>query len=258
MTGPEDFWALGDYAAVAPRLQPLADDLVDVANLVHGSRVLDVAAGTGNVSVAASQRGARVLACDISPAMIEAGRARTRADKLHVEWRECDAQSLPLPDRAFDAALSAFGVMFAPDPDRAAGELLRVVRPGGTVALASWSDAGVWPAVNEPIAEALSFEGPNPLDWGDPELVRARFGNRVRSLDVFEREASWVFADVDEACAWFELGAGWASAQATVDPGVYEELQVRKRAAVERFAQPASGGGVELRPVYLVVRARVR
>jgi ubiquinone/menaquinone biosynthesis C-methylase UbiE len=137
LTSEEDFWGSGDYAAVAPRLQQVADDLVDTAHVVHGSRVLDVAAGTGNVAVAAASQGARVLACDISPAMVEAGQNRTREAHLSVEWRVADLHALPLPDHAMDAALSALGVMFASEPERAVSELFRVVRPGGTIALAN-------------------------------------------------------------------------------------------------------------------------
>jgi SAM-dependent methyltransferase len=255
---PDDFWALGDYGAIAPRLQPVADDLVETANLVHGSRVLDVAAGTGNVAVVAAERGARVLACDLSPALVEAGQKRTRASHLPVEWRVADAQALPLPDHAMDAALSAFGVIFAPDPERAAAELFRVVRPGGTIALACWAPTGFNAANAEVLSDALPHpdEGANPLLWGDPDTARERLGRAAR-IELWDREAEWEFASIDEACAWFQNAPPWAAARALVEAERYEEFQARLRAAIERFAEPA-GSGVALRPPYLVARARVR
>jgi len=258
LTPEQDFWALGDYTAIASRLQEVAEDLVDTAYLVHGSRVLDVAAGTGNVAVVAAQRGARVLACDLSPAMVEAGHKRTRASHLPVEWKIADLHSLPVPNDAMDAALSAFGVIFGPDPERAASELFRVVRPGGTIALANWSPTGFNAANAKVLSDALSdpAEGANPLDWGDPDVARERLGRGGR-LELFERETAWQFESVDEACAWFENGAPWAAARESVEPEHYEDLRGMLRAVIEEFASPGEGG-VVLRPEYLVARVRVR
>jgi SAM-dependent methyltransferase len=258
MTPEQDFWALGDYGVVAPRLEQVAEDLVDTAHLVHGSRVLDVAAGTGNVAVIAAERGARVLACDLSPAMVEVGQKRTRAAHLPVEWKIADAQSLPLPDHAMDAALSAFGVMFAPDPERAASELFRVVRSGGTVAVANWTPTGFTAANSELLSGALP---PPPddfhlLDWGEPDTARERLG-RGGKLELFEREVEWEFESVDEATTWFEIGAPWAAARARLGDEDYTALQGRLRAVVEQFAEP-TGSGVTLRPPYLLARVRVR
>jgi SAM-dependent methyltransferase len=255
---PDDFWALGDYAAIAPRLEQAAEDLVDTAHLVHGSRVLDVAAGNGNVAVAAAARGARVLACDLSPAMVEAGLKRTRASHLPVEWRIADLQSLPVPDHAMDAALSAFGVMFGTDPERAASELLRVVRPGGTIALANWAPTGFNAAGAEVLSEVLPPppEGAHPLAWGDPDIARERLG-RGGKLELFERETAWEFASIEDARGWFENGAPWAAVRASVEPERYEGLQRRLQAVVERFAEPVDAG-VVLRPRYLLARVRVR
>jgi SAM-dependent methyltransferase len=248
-----DFWALGDYESVARRLQPLADDLVDTACLVHGSRVLDVAAGTGNVAVAAVSRGARVLACDSSPAMVESGQKRTRGEHLPVEWRVADMQALPLPDHAMDAALSAFGVMFASDPERAAGELFRVVRPGGTIALANWARTGFSAAHAEVVSDFLPpSEGADPLAWGDPDVVRELLGRGAR-LELWERQAVLEFASVDDACAWFEQQAPYAWGRASLEPARYEDMRARLRATVDEFA---SGAALELG--YLLARVRVR
>ena len=122
-----DVWGLGEYERVAQRIAPAAEALVEAAGVGPGTRVLDVAAGTGNVALAAAGRGARVTATDLSPRMVELGRVRTSG----VEWSVADAQDLPFDDGTFDVVLSCFGSMFAPDRQRTADELLRVTRPGG-------------------------------------------------------------------------------------------------------------------------------
>jgi ubiquinone/menaquinone biosynthesis C-methylase UbiE len=108
----------------------------------HGERVLDVAAGNGNATLAAARRFARVTSTDYVPALLERGRRRAEADGLDVTFEVADAEALPYPDASFDVVLSTFGVMFAPDHERAAGELMRVCRPGGRIGLASWTPAG--------------------------------------------------------------------------------------------------------------------
>src|SRR5688572_16100099 len=115
-------WALGDYPAVARRFEAVAEDVVAAAGIGPGDRVLDVAAGNGNVAVAAAQAGARVKASDFTPELVEAGRARTAALGLDVTWEVADAEDLPDDDASFDAVTSTFGLMFAPRPERAAAE----------------------------------------------------------------------------------------------------------------------------------------
>src|SRR3954470_5513043 len=126
----KDFWALGDYPEVAKRFMPAAEALVAACDIGVGDHVLDVAAGNGNVAVAAAGTGARVTATDFAPPLLELGRARTEAQGLDVRWEHADAEALPYPDGAFDATTSAFGLMFAPRPEVAVGEAFRVVRPG--------------------------------------------------------------------------------------------------------------------------------
>jgi ubiquinone/menaquinone biosynthesis C-methylase UbiE len=113
-------WALGDYTEVARYLEPYAEALAGFAKVQPGSEVLDVAAGNGNFAIAAARRGARVIATDLTPAMIELGRLRTEAANLDVEWREADAEALPFADGRFDLVASVFGAMFAPRPERVA------------------------------------------------------------------------------------------------------------------------------------------
>jgi len=133
-------WGEGDYTGLAGRLAPAAAELVETLAPGPGARVLDLAAGTGNVAILAAARGAHVIAVDLAPRMVEIGRARTGG--LPVEWLEADAERLPLPDGSLDAVLSAFGVICAPRPDVALAEARRVLEPGGTLTLAAWPPDG--------------------------------------------------------------------------------------------------------------------
>ena len=125
-------WASGDFHAVATLIQPVADALCDAVDVQAGSRVLDVATGSGNAAIAAARCGAEVIGVDYVPALLERGRRRAEAEDLQIDLVEGDAEAIPFVDRSFDAVLSVFGSMFAPDQERAAAELARVVRPGGT------------------------------------------------------------------------------------------------------------------------------
>ncbi len=136
-------WALGDYPAVAADVIPeLGPVLVAASGVRAGDRVLDVAAGTGNAAVPAALTGARVTAADLTPELFTAGREFAARQGVAVRWDEGDAEALPYPDGSFDVVLSCVGVMFAPHHQRAADELVRVCRPGGTIGLLSWTPRG--------------------------------------------------------------------------------------------------------------------
>src|SRR3954464_183360 len=172
-------WGLGDYAKVADLILPVSRALVDACFISAGQEVLDVAAGTGNLTVIAGEEGASVVASDISPGQIELGRARTAEEGLDVEWVEANAEELPFEDDRFDCAASVFGAMFAPRPELVAGEMFRVVKPGGTVGMANWGPYGV----QGETFECLSKHGPplpdgvpNPRRWGIEEVVEERLG----------------------------------------------------------------------------------
>src|SRR3954447_6908800 len=137
-----DAWGLGDYSKIADLILPVSRALVDACFISAGQEVLDVAAGTGNLAVLAGEEGASVVASDISPGQIELGRRRTAAEGLDVEWVEANAEELPFEDDRFDCAASVFGAMFAPRPELVAGEMFRVVKPGGTVGMANWGPYG--------------------------------------------------------------------------------------------------------------------
>ncbi len=135
-------WASGDFAVIGVTLQPVGESLAEAADIRAGEDVIDIAAGNGNATLAAARRFARVVSTDYVPALLDKGRARAEAEGLAVTFRVADAEALPFADASFDAALSTFGVMFAPDHRRAASEMLRVLRPGGRIGMANWTPDG--------------------------------------------------------------------------------------------------------------------
>jgi ubiquinone/menaquinone biosynthesis C-methylase UbiE len=141
-TRQQGAWSSGDYAVVGTTLQIVGEDLCEALDLRAGSKVLDVAAGNGNATLAAARRWCKVTSTDYVPALLERGRERAAAERLTVEFREADAEALPFKDGTFDAVLSTFGVMFTPDQDKAAAELLRVCKRGGKIGLANWTPGG--------------------------------------------------------------------------------------------------------------------
>jgi ubiquinone/menaquinone biosynthesis C-methylase UbiE len=131
-------WATGDYAVIGNTLVIVAEQLCEAADVQAGQKVLDVATGSGNAALAAARRGAEVIGVDYVPSLLRHGQERATAEGLHVTYKEGDAENIPFPDESFDVVLSTFGVMFAPNQEQTAAELLRVCRPGGKIALANW------------------------------------------------------------------------------------------------------------------------
>ncbi|MGY1741658.1 MULTISPECIES: class I SAM-dependent methyltransferase [unclassified Blastococcus] len=179
-------WALGDYPAVASDvIAELGPVLVAAAGVRPGDRVLDVAAGSGNVAVPAALAGADVTASDLTPELLEAGRRSAEARGARLRWEEADAEALPYADAAFDVVLSCVGVMFAPHHEQAADELVRVARPGGTIGLVNWTPEGF---VGELFRTMKPYAPPPPPGasppplWGDEAHVRALLGDRVTDL----------------------------------------------------------------------------
>ena len=177
-------WALGDYHRFATQLVwEVGPVVVEAAGIRPGMRVLDVAAGSGNVAVRAAEAGADVVASDLTPENLAAGRAAAEARGIELDWVEADAEALPFADGAFDAVTSAFGVMFAPDHRATARELLRVCRPGGTIALASFTPDGVAGDLFATLGRhAPPPEGESPLRWGTEEHLRALLGDAIAEL----------------------------------------------------------------------------
>lgn len=176
-------WALGDYPEMVQTfLLPLGPRLVDAAAISAGQRVLDVAAGTGNASIPAAQRGAKVTASDLTPEILAAGKARPEAAGLDLEWVEADAENLPFGDASYDVVMSSIGVMFAPHHQQSADELARVCRPGGTIALMCWTPEGMIGDLFATMKEFAPAPPPgvqSPPLWGSEEHLAGLFGGRV-------------------------------------------------------------------------------
>ena len=184
-------WASGDYPSMVETfLLPLGPRLVDACGIGAGMRVLDVAAGTGNASLPAAERGARVTASDVTPELLEAGRRRAEAEGLELEWVEADAEHLPFDDESFDVVMSSIGAMFAPHHQAVADELVRVCRPGGTIGLLSWTPEGMIGALFRTMGPFAPPPPPGaqpaPL-WGSEKHLRELFGDRV-DFGTLDRE----------------------------------------------------------------------
>jgi SAM-dependent methyltransferase len=163
---------------------------VRYAGVRSGQRVLDVGCGTGVVAITAALLGARVTGLDLTPELLERARENARICDLEIDWHEGDAEQLPFPDREFDVVLSQFGHMFAPRPDVVTAEMLRVLKPGGTVAFSTWPPELFTARVFALVGRYLPPPPPGvmpPGQWGDPNLVRERLGTAVRDLS-FDRD----------------------------------------------------------------------
>jgi SAM-dependent methyltransferase len=182
-------WASGDYAIIGVTLQIVGESLAEAADIRSGERVLDVAAGNGNVTLAAARRFAAVTSTDYVPALLDKGRARAAAEGLQVDFRVADAENLPFKDGSFDAVLSTFGAMFTPDHTRPAREMLRVVRSGGRIGLANWTPDGFIGQLFKVIGAYIPAPAglKSPALWGtEPHLVEL-FGAEAAKIQASRR-----------------------------------------------------------------------
>ena len=179
-------WSAGDYAVIGTTLQIVGETLCEALDLRAGERVLDVAAGNGNATLAAARRWCDVVSTDYVGALLERGKARASAEGLAVQFEEADAENLPYPNASFDVVLSTFGVMFTPNQEQAASELARVCRPGGKIGLANWTPSGfigeLFKLIGRTIAPPVGVKSPSL--WGTEERLRALFGERIATLDA--------------------------------------------------------------------------
>jgi len=176
-TRQQAMWASGDFAVIGTTLQIVGETICEAVDLRAGERVLDVAAGNGNATLAAARRFADVTSTDYVPALLEGGRRRAEAEGLSVRFEPADAENLPYGDASFDVILSTYGVMFAPDHQRSARELMRVCRPGGRIGLASWTPAGFLGDLFRTVAKYVPpVPGvQSPLLWGTDAHLRTLF-----------------------------------------------------------------------------------
>jgi SAM-dependent methyltransferase len=190
-------WSDGDFSMVGAMIYNVAEALAEALEILPDERVLDVATGSGNGAIAAARRSwGGAVGIDFVPALLERGRERAAAERLGVEFIEADAQDLPFEDASFDVAMSIFGAMFAPDQERTAAELLRVVKPGGRIGMANWTPDG---ALSEFFAILVKHTGGPPpgtvppVLWGNEEHARSLFGDGITEMRVQQRVSRQVF-----------------------------------------------------------------
>ena len=259
-------WALGDYNRFATELDSqLGRDLVEACGIDAGQRVLDVAAGSGNVAIRAAEAGAEVVASDITLENMKTGEREASERGVELEWVEGDAQALPFGDAEFDVVTSSAGAMFAPDQQAVADELLRVCRPDGTIGMANFTPDGLaadFFGVLAPYLPPPPPDAPSPLLWGDEAHVRELFGDRVSSLKANERElVETVPGPPVEYGEFYRQTFGpviAAFASVENDPERSATLEREFLDFVERANAGPSDGPTELRFEYLLVLARKR
>lgn len=251
MTDPLN-WGDGDYARTAETLMPAAEVLVEAAGVGEGDDVLDVACGTGNVSLAASQRGERVTGVDGADVLVDAARERVPGGEFHVG----EAEALPVDYGAFDIALSAFGVIFSPDPDRAAAELVRATRAGGRIAITTWDPAGAIHTAGTMLAAEVFPPRSDPPRWGDAAWVTALL-ERNGADDVVVGEEQLTFAAKSPA-HWFaeqeEHHPVWRWGRRQLDDTGWERLRARSVAVLADGNEDPAAFRTTSR--YLVITAR--
>ena len=258
-------WALGDYPAVATEIIPaLGPVLVQASGIGAGTRVLDVAAGSGNVAIPAAKAGAQVIASDLTPELLEEGERQAEAQGVSVEWRTADAEALPFAENTFDAVLSCVGVMFAPHHQASADELVRVCRAGGTIGLVSWTPEGfigqLFATMKPYVAPPPTGAQPPPL-WGKEEHVTSLLGDRVDDVKAEKRllrvEA---FAEPADFREFFKRTYGPTIAAyrgIADDPERTAQLDADLLALAERYDQGTDGAAV-LEWEYLLYTATKR
>jgi ubiquinone/menaquinone biosynthesis C-methylase UbiE len=197
-------WSTGNYAVVGTTLQIVGENLAEAADVRAGERVLDVAAGNGNASLAAARHFADVTSTDYVPALLEQGRRRAEADRLPITFQVADAEALPFPDASFDVVLSTFGVMFAPNQERAASELLRVAKPGGRISLANWTPEGF---IGDLFQVMKGFAPPppglrSPMEWGRETRLVELFGPQATDIRTQRKTYTFRYRSAEH---WIEV-----------------------------------------------------
>jgi ubiquinone/menaquinone biosynthesis C-methylase UbiE len=251
-------WGQGDYSGLSEQLRPAAIELRDLCAVSAGQEVLDVAAGDGNFALACAQEGASVVASDISPGMVERGRARSEAEGYDIEWLEADAEELPFEDERFDCVGSVFGAMIAPRPERVASELIRVARPGGTVGMTAWRPDALVPRIGELSRKYTPGGPPGPLpeEWAVEETARERFDGLAARVDFEIRSLATEAGSPEE---YLERLCGSApplvAAKMAMEPEAFEAMS----AEILGYVRSQSGDGpVRLASEYALIVARKR
>lgn len=237
-------WSCCDYAVVGTTLQIVGESLCEALDLRAGERVLDVAAGNGNATLAAARRWCDVVSTDYVPALLERGRARASAEGLPVQFEHADAEHLPYTDHSFDVVLSTFGVMFTPDQNKAAAEMARVCKLGGRIGLANWTPGSfvgeIFKLIVKYIPPAAGVK--SPALWGTEAHLRELFGEQLASINV---ERKYFVFRYHSAAHWLEVFRTFYGpmhkAFAALDTEKQMELSTGMIALAERFNRATNG-----------------
>lgn len=223
-------WALGDYASVAHRLGNAGNDAVQGAEVSAGHTVLDIACGSGNATIPAAETGAKVTGLDLTPELLEAGRANAREAGVEIDWVEGDAEQLPFDDSSFDAVISVFGCMFAPDHRATADQIARVLKPGGRMAVVAWSPEGSIGQFFMTVAKHMppppeGFQP--PILWGIEDHARELFDGTGVDIDVRKSSLDFEAGSPDEFMEEYERDLPpVVAAKALLDPqGKWDALR---------------------------------
>lgn len=249
-------WSLGDYRKVAERQWPIATALCEWAGVSPGHSVLDVGTATGNVAFAAAERGAHATGLDLTPRMLEMATARRLEKGRQATFVLGDAEDLPFPDGSFDVVLSACGLWFAPRPERAVQEVLRVLRPGGRFGLANFTPIGYMGRLNELITDRLPLPVavPEPNLWGREDITRTRLAD-FTDVAMTTRNVDYTFGSATEATEFFaSYSPPHIAAAESLGPAAAQQLWSDVTAYTEREFR--NGTGVTIPAEYLIVRGR--
>ena len=237
-------WSAGDYAVVGTTLQIVGESLCEALDLRAGERVLDVAAGNGNATLAAARRWCDVVSTDYVPTLLERGRARASAEGLPVQFEQADAESLPYTDHSFDVVLSTFGVMFTPDQEKAAAEMARTCKPGGRIGLANWTPTSfigeLFKLIGKYLPPAAGVK--SPALWGTEARLRELFGARLDTIAIERRNFVFRYRN---AAHWLEVFRTFYGpmhkAFGALDAEKQEALAADLIALAERFNRATDG-----------------
>ena len=243
-TKQQAMWASGDFSVIGTTLQIVGELLCEAVDVGGGERVLDVAAGNGNATLAAARRFAHVTSTDYVPALLDGGRRRAEADGLAVTFEVADAEALPYPDASFDVVLSTFGVMFAPDHGKSSSEMLRVCRPGGRIGLASWTPEGFIGQMFRVVAKHVPPPAgvKSPLLWGTRDYLQSLF-EAAASMSHTAREFAFRYQSAEHFVDVFRTFYGPTyKAFAALDANGQAALEADLLALLKRCARPAAAG----------------
>jgi ubiquinone/menaquinone biosynthesis C-methylase UbiE len=237
-------WSSGDYARVGSTLQIVGEELCEALDLRAGQRVLDVAAGNSNASLAAARRWCEVTSTDYVPALLERGNARAAADGLDIAFQEADAEALPFASASFDVVVSTYGVMFTPDQDKAAAEMLRVCAPGGKIGLANWTPQGFIGQIFKTLGQYLPppAGAKSPALWGTRERLAELFGGGAASIEAEPRNFTFRYRSPAHFVDVFTTYYGpLLKATAALDEGKRKSLLADIEALIGRLNRADDG-----------------